>query len=418
VTGVSWYEAAAYATFKGHALPTAFHWYWVAAQGLTGFVIPFGHFNSAAPVPVAETRALHRFGAYGLAGNAKEWTFNAAPGNLRYTLGGGWDEAPYLFRDTDARSPFDRGRNMGFRTVKYDEGDTSVASVSGVLMPPSRSYATEKPVGDAVFEAYRRLYSYDSAELAAKVESVDDANPDWRLERVTFSAAYGQERVTMYLYLPRQGQPPYQTVLFMPGSGAWDQHTTFAQANPQFSFLVRSGRAVAFPIYKGSYERSNNQYNGGDQLKSTSLWRDYVIYFSKDIRRTVDYLATRPDIDSAKIGFFGFSRGAALSPMMLVPEPRIKVAALWIPGLYLEQIAAEVDAINFAPRVTIPVLQLNGRYDYNFPEESSALPFFRVLGTPADIKRRVAYDTGHNLPLNEAFRETIDWFDRYLGPPR
>ena len=86
--------------------------------------------------------------------------------------------------------------------------------------------------------------------------------------------------------------------------------------------------------------------------------------------------------------------------------------------LYLEQIAAEVDAINFAPRITIPVLQLNGRYDYNFPEDSSSLPFFRVLGTPADNKRRVAYDTGHNLPLNEAFRETIDWFDRYLGPPR
>jgi predicted esterase len=204
----------------------------------------------------------------------------------------------------------------------------------------------------------------------------------------------------------------------MPGSGAWDQHTPFASANPQFSFLIRSGRAVAFPIYKGSYERSNNEYSGGDQLKSTNLWRDYVIYFSKDIRRTVDYLATRREIDSDKIGFLGFSRGAALSPMVLVAEPRIKVAALWIPGLYLEQIAAEVDAINFAPRVTIPVLQLSGRYDYNFPEDSSSIPFFRALGTPADRKRRVAYDTGHNLPPNEAFRETIDWFDRHLGPPR
>ena len=418
VTGVSWYEAAAYAAFKGHALPTAYHWYWVASQFLTGFVIPFGNFNATAPVPAADTRALHRFGAYGLAGNVKEWTFNAAPGDRHYTLGGGWNEPPYMFRDTDARSSFDRGANMGFRTVKYDQNDQSVAAVSGVLLPPSRSYSTEKPVADAVFEAYRRLYSYDSAELAAKVESVDDANPDWRLERVTFSAAYGQERMTMYLYLPKQGQPPYQTVLYMPGSGAWDTHTTFAQANPPFSFLVRSGRAVAFPIYKGSYERSNDEYNGGDKLKSTNLWRDYVIYFSKDIRRTVDYLATRPDIDSGKIGFFGLSRGAALSPMMLVPEPRIKAAALWINGLYLEQIAAEVDAINFAPRVTIPVLQLNGRYDYNFPEESSSIPFFRVLGTPADNKRRVVYDTGHNLPPNEAFRETIDWFDRYLGPPR
>lgn len=168
----------------------------------------------------------------------------------------------------------------------------------------------------------------------------------------------------MYLYLPKKGQPPYQTVLFMPGSGAWDARTTCAQVNPQFSFFVRSGRAVAFPIYKGSYERSSYEYNGGDNLKSTSLWRGYVIYFSKDLRRTVDHLATRTDIDPGKIGFFGHSR-----------------------------------------------------YDYNFPDESSSLPFFNALGTPADQRRRVVYDTGHNLPPNESFRETLDWFDRYLGPP-
>ncbi len=81
-------------------------------------------------------------------------------------------------------------------------------------------------------------------------------------------------------------------------------------------------------------------------------------------------------------------------------------------GLHLETIAPEVDAINFAPRVTIPVLQLNGRYDYNFPEESSSLPFLNAPGTSADKRRRVVYDAGHDLPPNEAFRETIDWFDR------
>jgi eukaryotic-like serine/threonine-protein kinase len=139
---------------------------------------------------------------------------------------------------------------------------------------------------------------------------------------------------------------------------------------------------------------------------------------SKDLRRTVDYLTTRPDIDSSRLGFFGISRGAALAPMMLATEPRIKAATLWIPGFYLRDAAPEADAINFAPRVTIPVLQLSGRYDYNFPDETSSTPFFETLGTPSDRKRRVLYDTGHNLPQNEAIRETLDWFDRYLGPRR
>ncbi len=418
VTGVSWYEADAYATFAGRALPTVYHWFWVASQGLTGFVIPLGNFNSDGPVPADATRALHRFGTYGMAGNVKEWCFNEAPSDLRYILGGGWDEPPYLFRDTDARSPFDRGRNFGFRTVKYDDGDASVDALGGVLLPPSRNYAHEKPVSDEVFQAYRGLYTYDSTDLATKTEAVDDANLEWRVEKISFAAAYGQERMIAYLLLPKQGRAPYQTVVFMPGSGAWDQRTSPAFANPQFGFLLRSGRAVVFPMYKGSYDRANNEYHGGDQLKSTNLWRDYVIFFSKDLRRTIDYLLTRSDVDSQKLGFLGFSRGASLSPMLLTSEPRIKVAALWIPGFYLERMASEVDPINFAPRVTIPILQLNGRYDYNFPDETSAEPFFRMLGTPAEHKRRVMYDTGHNLPPNEAIRETLDWFDRYLGPPQ
>jgi len=61
---------------------------------------------------------------------------------------------------------------------------------------------------------------------------------------------------------------------------------------------------------------------------------------------------------------------------------------------------------------------LSGRYDYNFPDEASSKPYFDLLGTPATDKRRVLYDTGHNLPINSAVQETLDWFDRYLGPVR
>jgi dienelactone hydrolase len=390
----------------------------VASQALTGFVIPLGNFSARAPVVVGTTRALHRFGAYDLAGNVKEWCANEGDGGTRYILGGGWDEPPYMFRDADARSPFARAANFGFRTVKYDEGDGSVPPVSRVVLRPSRTYASEKPVGDDVFNAYRRVYSYDRADVNATIASTDDTNPDWRIEKVTFAAAYGQEQVTAYVFLPKAAKPPYQTIVYMPPGGAWDQRSSAGVlANPPFGFLAKAGRAVVFPIYKGTYERGTDAY-GGDQPKATDLWRDYIIAFSKDLGRTLDYLSRRPDIDQTHIGYFGVSRGAALSPMLLAAESRIKTAVLWIPGFYLEKQAPEVDGINFAPRVKIPVLQLSGRYDYNFPDETSSLPFFNTLGTPAEHKRRVVYDTGHNLPTNEAVKETLDWLDRYLGPVR
>jgi pimeloyl-ACP methyl ester carboxylesterase len=88
---------------------------------------------------------------------------------------------------------------------------------------------------------------------------------------------------------------------------------------------------------------------------------------------------------------------------------------LMIPGFYLAHPAPEVDVFNFAPRARQPILMLSGRYDFIFPEKRSQLPFFDRLGTPVHQKRRVAYDSGHNLPPNEMIRETLDWFDKHLG---
>ena len=189
-----------------------------------------------------------------------------------------------------------------------------------------------------------------------------------------------------------------------------------ASFNASFAFLLRSGRAVVIPIYQGTFERS--QPNLTSQAKITTAWRDHIIMLSKDFGRAVDYVATRPDIDANKIAVLATSRGAALSPMLLALDPRIKAAALWIPGFYREKLSPEVDPINFASRVTIPVLQLSGRYDYTFPEDTSSLPFFKTLGSKPDQKNRVLYDTGHNLPPNQSIKETLDWFDRYLGTPQ
>jgi tRNA A-37 threonylcarbamoyl transferase component Bud32/dienelactone hydrolase len=417
VTGISWFEAAAYAAFVGHSLPTVYHWSWVATQPLVGSVIPFANFNSRALVPAGTATAVHRFGAVNLAGNVKEWCANESKGGKRYILGGGFDEPPYMFSDADARSPFERSANFGFRTTKLDAGDASGASLAGPIVGPLRDYTSEKPVGDPIFGAYLRMYSYDPTDLAATVEPEASTSPDWRMEKVTFSAAYPDERVIVHLFLPTRATPPFHVVLFVPPANAWDQRSSEAlRASPSFAYLVRSGRAVALPIYQGTFERGTDDFRS-DFKKNTSRWRDHVIALSKDFRRTVDYLVTRQDVDTARLGFLGISRGASLSPMLLALEPRIHAAALWIPGLYLEPVPAEADAINFVTRVKTPTLVLSGRYDYNFPDDTSARPFFDLLGAAAEDKRRVVYDTGHNLPFADAVKQTLDWFDRYLGRP-
>jgi len=68
--------------------------------------------------------------------------------------------------------------------------------------------------------------------------------------------------------------------------------------------------------------------------------------------------------------------------------------------------------------VKAATLVLSGRYDDNFPDETSSQPFFKLLGGTTARKRRVEYDTGHNLPINEAVKQTLDWLDQQFGPVR
>jgi hypothetical protein len=60
---------------------------------------------------------------------------------------------------------------------------------------------------------------------------------------------------------------------------------------------------------------------------------------------------------------------------------------------------------------------INGRFDFIFPLETSARPMLRLLGPPEKGKRLVVQDTGHLPPTHQtAIKETLDWFDHYLGP--
>jgi dienelactone hydrolase len=280
-----------------------------------------------------------------------------------------------------------------------------------------RDFSRERPVAASIFEVFRRQYDYDRTPLNAKVESRDSTNEDYVMERVTFAAAYGGERVIAYVFLPRHAQPPYQTIVFFPGSNALNLRT-FDPAPwvRTFDFMLKSGRAVIMPIYKSTYERGDGFET--DVADESTAYRDHVIMWVKDFRRSVDYLATRADVDTSRLAYYGISWGGLFGGVIPAVEPRIRTSVLMVAGLAMQRGLPETEPINFLPRITIPVLMLNGRYDHYFPVETSQRPFFRLLGTPPDRKRQVIADGGHFVPRNQLIGESLDWLDRYLGPVR
>ncbi len=275
-----------------------------------------------------------------------------------------------------------------------------------------RDYSKEKPVSDQVFEAYRSLYSYDKRPLDARVESPDDSHPYWRKEKVTFAAAYGNERMAAYLFLPKNAAPPYQTVVYHPGSNAAFSRSseTLGITLIFFEFAMRSGRAVLFPIYKGTYER---QVEGN----GPNTERDVSVQAVKDASRSVDYLESRTDIDRARIAYYGLSWGANRGPRICATESRFKTCVLLAGGFPDRPEPPEADDINFAARAHQPLLMLNGRFDFDQSTEMQAKPMFRFWGAPEKDKRLVIFESGH-IPadLRDIIREILDWLDKYLGP--
>jgi eukaryotic-like serine/threonine-protein kinase len=419
VGGVSWYEAAAYAEFAGKQLPTIYHWTRAATVAFAAFIVPFSNIDTAGAAPVGSHRGMTAPGAFDMAGNVREWCFNEmTPGSTRYILGGSWNDPAHSFIYPAARSPFDRSSTNGFRLVQYAGGPPD-AGITGAIELPTRDFSAEKPAPAEIFDVYRELFAYDARPLDAAVQAVDRSTDRWVKETITFRAAYGDERVIAYLFLPVKRPPPYQAVVYFPGAGAMQQSTSDALPMAQFDFLMLSGRAVLFPVYQGTYERRTaNQGSGWPD--TTRAFQDWVIQWVNDVRRGVDYLETRPDIQASRLAFLGFSWGADVGTRVLALEPRFKSAVLVAGGFTSARMRPEVDPLHFAPRISMPVLMINGEHDFVSPMEAGQKPYFALLGTPLEHKRHRLFQGGHDimgLQRNQVVKEILGWLDKYLGTP-
>ena len=409
VGGVSWYEAAAFCRFEGKQLPTLFHWSAATIQDQVSDIVNLSNFEGQGPQPAGRHLGMSDFGSYDMAGNAAEWVWNAAQSG-RYRLGGSWKDPSYTFQvDADSRPATSRDETSGFRCAVYDAPPDAALLRRYVHYRDDEKFAT---VSDEIYAAYSRMYTYDRTGLDATLDNTDDSAPHWRRETVSFAAAYGGERVLAHLFIPRDAEPPYQSVIWVPGNDAFYLPPGGTLASPYlFDFIPQNRRVLVYPVFKGTYERHMPFSFAPNE------WRDLIVAWSKDLSRTVDYLEEREDFDAEKIAYYGFSSGAVYAPIFTAVDSRFRASIILAGGLKSD-FAPEVNAATFAPHSNVPTLMINGQNDFLNRLETSQLPLLDMLGAGNADKKHARLAGGHLVSDRTALKEEVlGWLDRYLGEP-
>ncbi len=408
VGGVSWYEAAAYAEFAGKSLPVIHQWHLAAPSPVARFITKVSNFSNAALASPGKFSGLGPWGTYDMAGNVAEWCRNEDGHNFHYILGGAWNTSNADYYEPEALQPFNRLPNNGFRCVRNLGPIPAQASAEARIL--ARDFSKIKPVTDEVFKIYKGMYAYDHSPLNARMEPIEQNSPDWRKEKITFDAAYGKERMAAYLFLPAKIKPPYQTVVFFPSARVLDLADSKTLGDTQFiDFVIQSGRAVLYPVYKGTYERQQPNV-----MKTPTMERDEVIQQSKDLGRSIDFLDTRSDIDHKRMAYMGVSMAASWGVVFTALETRFRAVIFLDGGFFEGNPLPGIDQADFAPRLKAPVIMIGGKYDWFQLGRDSML---RMFGTPPADKKAVLLDTAHNVSeqRSDLVREVVAWLDKYLG---
>ena len=184
---------------------------------------------------------------------------------------------------------------------------------------------------------------------------------------------------------------------------AWEEELV----NP----ILRSGRAVVWPAWFGSFERFDDL--PADAPPDGAGWRERYRNWRRDAYAVITYLKSSPEF-TERTGFYGVSFGPVVSPRLLYLVPEFKAAVLVSGG----NVMTTAEDAAFVRHVMTPTLFLNGRFDYMVPFYT-AQRYYENIATPPAFKRLVLYESGHwPLPRNQMTREIDDWLSRYLGASR
>ena len=268
----------------------------------------------------------------------------------------------------------------------------------------------------------------------------------FRIEKVLFES-FPDHHVTALLYLPHGsanlGVGPWPSILFACGHSA--NGKAYASYQKACALLARNGFVVLSydPISQGERTQLPSASRYGTtthtllNIGARLVGRSVVWYEAWDGVRSIDYLLSRPEVDSSKpVGMTGTSGGGTQTTFLMALDQRIGPAA---PSCYVMQRTTKfrgrsgpadgcqhlpnegmygIDHIDYslmrAPRPTAVLAATRDFFDIESTRETcqDAVSVFKVLGEP-DRFHFFEAEAEHGM-LQEHRQEVVRWFRQWF----
>jgi len=400
VTGISWYEAYAFAKFKGKSLPSLAEWFYAFDRQKPNKVLMNANINSYNFTNSRiESKSVNYNGIYDMAGNVREWVSNSFKDDYsKGILGGSYADDTYVPFEWFSQNAWDRSSYNGVRLVKKLESDSS-----GDIFykrEKLRNFYENFQTTDKEWEVIKSLYLYDKENIRFKDNELTQV-----VDRDYF--CHSSDIIYDNSILPihnLQANPDVKSkiaIIYFPGSSAlYRDKIVYSDF---FDNILASGIDIIYPEYLSTYSRKDGMKT--DIGNRSMNYRDHSINWVKEVRYAVDYAIKH----GYEPHYLGVSWGGQMGVNILAIEERFKTGILSIGGISLDDVREEIQPEKYAARVKTPTLLLNGRYDYFFPYQSSQLPLYNLLNLDNENKRHVVVEETHYVPNHILSEETLNW---------
>ncbi len=262
-------------------------------------------------------------------------------------------------------------------------------------------------IGEEAHKLLVRMYDYDAAiPLEARVVEREKKEGTIR-DKVVFRSTRSF-MVPGYFEVSETATAPYPCVVLMHGwSGGkknWWEDGGYIHGGEVRKALLAAGFAVFALDAQGHGDRiAENDYHvvnlfeepGAPPRKNYFTLRDVITQTVLDYRRGIDYLATRGDVDMARLGAMGYSMGGFHAVSLTAVEPRIKAAVgCVVPVSWRDD--PILDPANYLRGIgERPFMMVQGKTD-ELCNEAQAVELYKHLEGP-NTKLEL-FDSGHKLP--------------------